>query len=138
MANYSRKSNKQLEAILWKWFSLFIRLRDSNSKGICYCITCGKPMHYKEADAGHFVSRNYKSTKYEEKNVNAQCPYENRFLSGKQYEHGIAIDKKYGLGTAEILLSKSKMVCKRTTSGLINMIEYYKKLVTENKLYKEV
>lgn len=120
------KTNSQLEKILWKWFSLFIRLRDSDYNGMCVCITCGKIFHYKSGDAGHFISRNHKSTKYDEKNVNAQCAADNRFQSGKQYEHGLAIDKKYGHGTAEFLLLKSKMVCKRKASDFIYMIGEYK------------
>jgi len=31
-----------------------------------------------------------------------------------QFEFGLALDKKYGKGTAESLLLKSKMHCKRT------------------------
>ena len=138
MANYSRKSNKQLEAILWKWFSLFIRLRNADSDGMVECITCGKVYHYKSMDAGHFVSRNNKSTKYNEKNVNVQCPYDNRFQSGNQYQHGIMIDKIYGEGTALNLMRYGNMVCKRNQSDLINMIEHYKQIVTSNPLFKEV
>jgi len=135
--NYSKKSNKQLEAILWKWFSLFIRLRDSDFDGFCECVTCHKVDYYKLMDSGHFVSRDRKSTKFDEKNNHAQCPACNRFKSGKQYEHGIAIDQKYGHGTAEELLLKSKMTCKRSSGDLINLITYYKNEVTENPLYRD-
>lgn len=54
-------------------------------------------------DAGHFISREKPATKYHEKNVNAQCKECNRFKAGNQYSHGIAIDKKFGNGTAEHL-----------------------------------
>jgi hypothetical protein len=63
-------------------------------------------------DAGHFISRNKRATKYNEQNVNAQCPRCNRFLSGRQYEHGLAIDRKWGAGTAEKLLALSGQSCK--------------------------
>lgn len=72
------------EKTLWKWFSLFIRLRDcpDNSLGFAICKTCGKRQHYKEMDAGHYISRRWKPTKYREDNVYAQCVHCNRDLSG--------------------------------------------------------
>jgi hypothetical protein len=129
-------SNQKLEATLWKYFSLFIRLRDSDKNGICRCITCGKKDHYKNMDAGHFITRNNKSTKYDEKNVHAQCKRDNRFLSGKQYEHSKMIDEIYGEGAANDLLLKSKMVCKRTDADLRAMIMFYKQKVKELEKYK--
>ncbi len=121
------KSVSQLEKTLWTWFSRFIRLRDADKSGYCRCITCKKPFFWKEGDAGHFISRNHKTTKYDEKNVNAQCSYCNRFQSGNQFEHGLAIDSKYGSGTAANILQKSKIVSKRSVFTLNFMIEEYKK-----------
>ena len=112
--NYSKKSNKQLDAILWKWFSLFIRMRNADDNGMVRCVTCDKRIHYKESDAGHFQTRERKSTKFDEKNVQVQCQAENRFKNGKQYEFGKAIDKIYGEGTADSLVLKSKMVCPKS------------------------
>jgi len=37
------------------------------------------------------VSRASRSTRYEEKNANGQCPACNCWGWGRQYEHGIAI-----------------------------------------------
>lgn len=93
-----------------KIFSEYIRLRDANRQGICFCITCGRPFYWKNGDAGHYVQRDRLATRYDEKNVNAQCKYCNRFRSGEQYIHGVEIDKKYGNGTAQriILISKAK------------------------------
>lgn len=79
-------------------FSEFIRLRDSNQDGICKCITSGEYFHWGECDAGHFITRDNMATRWEEENVNAQGRQDNRFLSGKQFEHGLAIDKKHGHG----------------------------------------
>ena len=100
---------------LWKWFSIWTRLRDADSNGICTCITSGRKAHWKEMDAGHFISRRHNATKYDEQNVNAQSRHDNRFAAGKQFEYAIAIDKKYGKGTAEKLLNKSKMYAKALT-----------------------
>ena len=59
-----------------------------------------------------------------------------RFQSGKQYQHGIMIDKIYGEGTALNLMRYGNMVCKRNQSDLINMIEHYKQI--GHKIYNSI
>lgn len=108
-------------------FSEFIRLRDSDHQGICKCITCGDFKHWTQMDAGHFVTRDNHATRWEEENVNAQCQHCNRFKGGKQYEHGLAIDKKHKQpGLANKLVIKSKSVCNWTDQELETMYKYYK------------
>jgi len=80
-------------------------------------------------DAGHFMTRNRKSTKYDEKNVHAQCAKCNRFQSGLQYEMGQYIDKKYGSGVADKLTQKSHMYCKRTRYDLQVLGSHYREEV---------
>jgi hypothetical protein len=97
------------EAIFDVLFSKYIRLRDADEFGMCKCITCGTRKKWNEMDQGHFQTRKHLSVKYHEKNSNAQCRKCNSFEGGRQYEHGIAIDKKYGAGTAEMLILLSKV-----------------------------
>src|SRR4029079_7087783 len=78
-----------LKKKLWRIFSWFIRLRDSDDEGYCYCFTSGKRMFWKEAQAGHFMSRRYNNTFVNEKNVHAQSAYDNCHLSGNQYIYGV-------------------------------------------------
>ena len=97
------------EKTLWQHFSKYIRLRDRiPNTDYCRCATCTTSKHWKEMDAGHFVSRRHKSTKYHPKNVLAQCPYCNRFNQGKQFEMGKEIDRRFGEGTADLMLAKSR------------------------------
>jgi len=84
-------------------FSKYIRLRDSDGNGYGKCITCGRFFYWKNATNGHFVLRDRMATRYHEKNNNLQCLHCNSFKSGRQFEHGQAIDRKYGKGTAEYL-----------------------------------
>ena len=65
-----------------KWFSVYIRLRDADDNGNCRCCSCTKEGFWKEMDAGHFIPRQNKSTRYHEKNVFAQCRKCNRFYNG--------------------------------------------------------
>lgn len=90
-----------------RWFSRFIRIRDSNEFGICRCVTCGNPKPWKNIDCGHFQKRRHASTRYDEKNCHAQCRKCNSFEGGKDFEYGVAIDRKYGDGTAEKLWNKA-------------------------------
>lgn len=122
-----KKTDRQkLIARLDEVFSLFVRLRDSDKNGMVKCITCGAIDHYTKVDAGHFVTRENMGCRWEEENVNGQCQHDNRFKSGKQYEHGLAIDKKYGPGTASKLVIKGKSPCHFEDFELEAMIKYYR------------
>ena len=123
-----KKNDRQkLIAKLDTVFSEFVRLRDCDKNGVCKCITCGAFDHWRSVDAGHFVTRENMGTRWEEENVNAQCQQCNRFKSGKQYEHGLAIDRKFGAGTASKLVVKGKGVCNWMDSEIETMISYYKR-----------
>ena len=120
------KSINQLVADLDKVFSIFIRLRDIDADGFSYCVTCGKPMTLKTSQCGHFISRRHFSTRWEEKNCAAQCVGCNMFAQGKQYEFGLAIDMRFGIGTAQKLLIQSKNKFKKDKSILQILINKYK------------
>lgn len=77
-------------------------------------------------DCGHFISRNHKATKFDFQNTAPQCARCNRFLGGRQYEFGLWIDQKYGEGTAEKILQRSRMVCKRDKTEIDILTKYYK------------
>lgn len=121
---------------LWKVFSLFVRLRDSDENGYCKCITSGRIVHWKDCDAGHFISRRHLATKYDEQNVNAQSRNDNRFNAGNQYAYAKAIDMKYGPGTADKILARSRMTAKIGQFEIDVMTTHYKKLVAEMKASK--
>ena len=120
------KSINQLVADLDKVFSIFIRLRDIDADGFSYCVTCGKPMTLKTSQCGHFISRRHFSTRWEEKNCAAQCYACNMHNQGKQYEFGLAIDNRFGVGTAQKLLIQSKNKFKKDKSILQILINKYK------------
>lgn len=108
-----------------QWFSKYIRIRDANHNGLCKCITCDTVKHWKEMDAGHFQSRRYMATRYEEKNCHAQCQRCNQYNAGEQYLHGQAINLLYGKGTAENIVMKSNFIQKMTKNELMELARYY-------------
>ena len=91
-----------------KWFSKFIRIRDAIENGYGPCITCGKWIYWKAGHCGHFATRNHVMTRFNEQNAHLQCIECNTFKSGEQAKHAIAIDKLYGIGTAEVLIGLSE------------------------------
>lgn len=112
------------------WFSRYIRVRDADKNGFCRCITCNTIKHYKEIDAGHFLSRQYMPTRFDERNVHAQCPKCNQYGSGEQYLHSLAINRKYPEGTLDELLLKSRGLAKFNKVTLMELARLY------NKKYK--
>ena len=114
---------------LWRWFSRYIRLRDSDEDGICTCITCGRKHKWDsgQIDAGHYIPKNTGNAIYfDEKDVNAQCKYCNKYLHGNLAKYRPAIDKKYGPGTADALEIISRETVSFTEKELIKKINYYK------------
>lgn len=93
-------------------FSEFIRIRDSDTNGIIRCISCGKIVAWKESDCGHYINRKHNSTRYDEKNCNAQCRSCNRFDEGNIQGYRKGLIAKYGEYAVKILEMKKYNTCK--------------------------
>ena len=130
------KSISKLKKELDKWFSLYIRLRDATDEGLVECFTCNKVAHYKKGmQNGHFQSRKYLTTRWDNKNCQVQCAGCNVFKYGEQYKFSLNLDVKYGKGTSENLEILSKQLWKISRVEYIDFIFYYKSIV--EKLKKE-
>ena len=117
---------KELEKVLDKWFSRFIRLRDCNEDGVIICCTCGKYKIWNQGvDNGHYSKRN-KAHRFNPQNCHAQCKYCNDRMKGEADKHAIYIDKKYGEGTAKELRESENILIKRQRQWYLDKIEYYK------------
>ena len=80
-----KKTQKYWKTKIDKVFHEYVRRRDAdNDSGYCKCISCNKPIHFTESDAGHFIGRGALATRYDEQNVHAQCRKCNRFQYGRQ------------------------------------------------------
>lgn len=110
-------------------FSRYIRTRFADSNGTVKCFTSGKFMGLKESQAGHFVSRRHYSTRWDEKNVQVQSVAENVFNQGNAPVFALRLDEKYGRGTAELLIQKSRNHWKPTRFELEYLINEYKEKV---------
>ena len=109
-----------------RYYSEYVRRSNSDSNGLTKCVTCGKVSHWKNMHTGHFMSRRYESTRYDERNTGVQCVSCNTFHQGRQFRFAQHIDKKHGEGTAEQLEMKSKMLCKRNQFDYEYIAKEYK------------
>jgi hypothetical protein len=129
------KAISKLKKELDKWFSLYIRLRESE-EGLVQCFTCGKVSHYKSGmQNGHFQSRKHLATRWDEENCQVQCVGCNMFKAGEQYKFAINLDAKYGEGKAEELELLARTIMKVSRIDYEDKISYYGTLV--EKLRKE-
>ena len=132
------KTISKLKKELDKWFSLYIRLRESQ-EGLVQCFTCGKVSHYKSGmQNGHFQSRKHLATRWSETNCQVQCVGCNMFKAGEQYKFAINLDAKYGEGTAEDLELIARTIMKVSRIDYEEKISYYKNLVDKLKKYKGI
>ena len=130
------KSISKLKKELDKWFSLYIRLSHATIEGMVQCFTCGCVKHYKSGmQCGHFQSRSFLATRFDEVNCQPQCVGCNMFKQGEQYKFALGLDSIYGEGSAQELQYLAKTIVKFSRSDYDEKISYYKSLV--NKLKKE-
>lgn len=126
MKKKKKPSLSALEAKLDRIFSEWIRRKDADEGGTVQCVTCQKLLHWKDAHAGHFVKRQHRATRWDERNVAIQCPRDNVFRGGCQDEFALHIIHKYGEAVFAELMTRKHEVTKRSRADLEDLIEQYK------------
>ena len=115
----------KLKKELDKVFSQYVRLASADHRGVCICFTCGVEKHWKEIQAGHFMSRKHNATRWHLDNVKPQCVKCNMFNQGEQYRFG----QELGPDTAEQMEWLSKTTMRLNVYDLQQEIAKYKDLV---------
>jgi len=75
------------------------------------------------------MSRKHLSTRWDETNCQVQCAGCNVFRYGEQYKFSVGLNNKYGDGTADAMLQKSRETLKIDNAELETKIKYYQDLV---------
>lgn len=110
-----------------KVFSVYIRLRDRAYGDFIRCISCNKPVHWKEADAGHYVNRSHLSLRWSTYNVNAQCRHCNRFDEGNNEGYRRGLIAKIGQEKFDLMYAmKFRKDFHPKAYELAMMAEFYK------------
>lgn len=126
-----RISFSALEKKLDKEFSDYVRRKDADEGGTVDCVSCGGLFHWREVDAGHFIKRQHRYTRWDERNVKPQCRRDNHFMGGRQDDFAAAIIKEQGQETFEELMQLKYQTKKHSRSEIEEMIEKYKALNAE-------
>ena len=121
-----KNKRKELVKELDKVFSEYIRRRWADHSGIVNCVTCGAFHHWKSVDAGHYISRRYMSTRWDDKNLAPQCKGCNIFGRGRHDDYAVWLVKYYGEGILQELAKKKKTITKYKISDLEELIDMYK------------
>lgn len=130
-----KKSNlttSKLKKKLDRLFSQFIKLRDGGQE-FFKCISCQKTKPLNQFNAGHYWSRRYMSTRYDEKNVNGQCIHCNMFLSGNIQGYTTGLIKKYGNEILQLLEIKKNNISNLGKFELGVLIDEYKSKIKDKK-----
>lgn len=72
------------------------------------CCTCSSILEFGKLHCGHFVSRQFRSVRFNPQNLASQCPNCNLYLQGSQYEFGKFINSFHGEGIADKIIALSK------------------------------
>ena len=115
-----------------KWFSEFIRLRDSDERGMVTCVTCSHRNHWRQLQNGHWITRGHEATRYDERNCNCQCRGCN-YNGGQHLKHATAIQRKYGGAVKAELELKGRMPCRRTLADYKFLADSYRARVERIK-----
>jgi hypothetical protein len=131
-------SYKELVKKLDRVFSVYIRLKESDGKGFCTCITCGKMHHYKGIHNGHFIPRDRKATRFNEMNCHPQCVYCNYHKHGQPDIYRSRLIEMYGKEEVEKLERLAQMGGADDSISLQQKIKEYKEKVKALKKGKDL
>lgn len=109
------------------------RLECADAFGMCECISCGKRLHYKSMQGGHFISRNRKSTILNESNIWPQCVSCNQHKHGNLGEYRNRLCQIIGTDGVEELEALSRQIKQWTREELANMRENFRLRIKREK-----
>ena len=118
---------KDLDAI----FSKYIRLSNANDTGYCTCCTCGKMYKWDDSsriNCGHYIGRQHKAHRWNERNCKPQCARCNNWGQGEQVKFFKYLVAKYGAFYVD-WLDASPKERKWSRFELETMIGHYKQLM---------
>lgn len=133
MATKKKKGARYWTNKIDKVFHRYIRLRDTDEDGWGECITCNKRLHFSEGQAGHFIGRQHKATRWDVRNVRLQCPKCNCWGHGEQFLYSKAI----GQDLADELLQLSRQITKFSEAEYEAIYLKFKQLYDEAEASKK-
>ena len=121
-----------------KVFQFYVRLRDSMPGGYCRCISCGKIVPFDKIQAGHFRSRRFMSTRWNEYNVNGECFSCNCLDGDHLLDYRKNLIKKIGEKKVEWIEAYCHETQKWSDFELVIMLKEYSKKCVALSREKEI
>ena len=106
-------------------FSTYIRLRDSNNKGIVTCPLCWAKIPRKKAQNMHFITRSCWLYRYDESNCFAGCMRCNVILNWNYIIYTRFMQDKFWIEKVDEMINNSKKIHKLQTFELEDIINLY-------------
>lgn len=103
-----------------------IRLESADRNGECQCVTCGKRYHWKEIQAGHFVSGRSNGVLFDERGIHPQCVSCNMFRNGNQEAYFQFMLSRFGQSVIDELLANRRKVVQFSRAELNAMRSGYR------------
>ena len=111
-------------------FSQYIRNKYSVN-GICTCYTCGKKLPIKQMQNGHFISRGYLITRWNENNCRPQCAGCNIFGGGKPLDFEDHLKEELGDELVEEMKKSRHQITILSRVWYAEQIDIYKQKLKE-------
>jgi hypothetical protein len=118
----------KLKEDLDRVYSLYIRLKYAKD-GLCRCVTCGKVLHFKDIQNGHYESRIHTALRWDDRNCHPQCMPCNVFKHGNMPEYALFMIKTYGEDILNQLSREKHQSIKLERLWLIAEIKKYKEIL---------
>jgi len=123
-------SSERSQLIGWadKYFSLYIRQRDSDGSDN-HCYTCGRKFPIDELQCGHFMSRRFLKTRWDEINCHPQCNECNVDKHGNLIVYEVLLRRDYGDLEIDKLKQFARSGKKVSQADIREVIDLYKGVV---------
>lgn len=122
------KLTKEFDTVFSRW----VRMSAMNEGEMVRCYTCDHVAHYKKIHAGHYISRWYKSTRWEPNNVRPQCFMCNIYKKGNSVVFREKLIQEIGREKVEEMEEKTVrnwVMGKLSREDLEERISYFKGLL---------
>jgi len=106
-------------------YSLYIRIKHSNSDGLVSCYTCDKVEKYTKIDCGHFIPRANLMVRWNEHNTKPQCVTCNQYKDGNIEVYRERLDKENN-GISDWLSEQARQIWKPTRTELKELLSEYR------------
>ena len=130
----SKRSEKSLQTLIKELdevFSIWVRKKYADSNGYLNCFITGVRLHWKQADAAHYIRREKMATRWHEWNVHPSSIDSNRFDPEHERMYGEKMIEVFGIEQVTELHNLSHSLAKWTRPELEEKIEYFR---SENRL----